>query len=106
MKYKGGNFVQVRREVFNGKYDKLSKNARWLYCVLSELEHKYTGENEDFFFRALSDLSKDAHMKRNTVVKAKKELVSAELIKTWQMHWMNKETKKKSEKHVTAYRLL
>ena len=108
MKYKqrsGTPYVQVNRNIFNGQYPSLSKNAKWLYCVLSDLEHSYTGAEEDFFFYPLESLAKNAKMNRNYTLKARRELEKVGLVQTWQMHWINKETGKKSGRHVTAYRL-
>jgi len=105
-KYNGVNpFVQLSRSIFH-KDCKLSFRAKWLYTVLSELEHRYTGPKEDFFFRTQADLAKDTGMNPVSNRKYIKELVEYGYIKTWQMHWIDKETGKKSEKRVNAYRLL
>jgi hypothetical protein len=107
MKYKGAYFIQVRRELFNDdKYKDLNRNTRWLYVVLNELEHRYTGEKEDFFFRSNEDLAKDCGMSEKLLKQAKKELLSTDLVQSWQMHFIDKETGKKSKKKVTAYRIL
>lgn len=107
MKYKGSNFIQLRREIFNEeKYKELSREACWLYVVLNELEHRYTGEKENFFFRSNEDLCKDARMGNSLLKKVKKELLATDLVQSWQMHWINPETGKKSIKKVTAYKLL
>lgn len=107
MKRKYGNFLQLSREIFNNeKYKELSKDACWLFVVLNELEHKYTGKKEDFFFRSNQELAIDSRMKLTSMKKAKKELEECKLIQTWQMNWIDTKTKKKSEKHVTAYRIL
>ena len=62
--------------------------------------------NHDFFFRSNEDLSHDSGMKLTSLKKAKAELLKSDLVQSWQMHWIDKETKKKSEKKVTAYRIL
>jgi len=104
-KYKDGNFLQVSREVFkNAEFMKLSDSAKWLMFVLMENEHKFTGLNEDFFFRSNDDLAKDCGWQRSKLCRIKDEVVKSGLIKTWQMHWLHDDGKK-SEKHVTAYRL-
>lgn len=104
MKYKKTNFIQVKREIFNDEeYKDLSKDACWLYIVLNELEHRYTGEKTTYFFRSNEDLCIDCRMKLSTFKKAKKELLVTNLIQSWQMHWIDKETNKKSKKKVTAY---
>ena len=106
MKYKGTNFIQVKREIFNDeKYSELSREACWLYVVLNELEHRYTGEKEDYFFRSNEDLSKDARMGTTLLSKTKKELLATNLVQSWQMHWID-DSGKKSKKKVSAYRIL
>lgn len=105
-KYNGSNpFIQLSRSIFNPDC-KLSFRAKWLYTVLSELEHRYTGEKEDFFFRAQHDLKNDCSMDLRTIRTARTELIKSGYLKMFQMHWINKKTGKKSEKHVTAYKLL
>lgn len=104
MKYKEGNFVQVSRELFNNeRFAGLSYHAKWLYVVLCELEHRYTGPKEDYFFRSNDDLAKDAGMSLSTMKRAKEEL--RPLVQMWQMHWRDPDTSKLSEKKVTAFRL-
>lgn len=102
-KYKNGNFVQINRDIFNENYH---HKTVYIYVILSELEHRYTGEKEDFFFRALGDLAKDCKMNRTTIVKYRQILIDDDWIHTWKMHYIDKKTGKKSEKHVTAYRVL
>ena len=105
-KYNGVNpFIQLSRSIFHEDCN-LSYKAKWLYTVLSELEHRYTGDKCDFFFRSQSDLKNDTGMTVKINIKYRKELIEKGYIKTWPMHWIDKETKKKSEKHVTAYRIL
>jgi hypothetical protein len=104
-KYNDNPFVQLSRSIFHEDC-KLSYKAKWLYCVLSELEHRYTGDKCDFFFRTQLDIKIDTGMDLRTIRKARKELIKFDYVETWQMFWTNPETKKKSEKHVTAYRLL
>ena len=105
MKRKNGNYLHLSRGLFNDeKFQGLSIYAKWLYVVLNELEHKYSGDKVDFFFRSNEDLAKDAGLKLSTLKKAKAELKG--IVQSWQMHWLDTETGKKSEKHVTAYRIL
>ena len=106
MKYKNGNFLQLDRKLFSDRYKELSINAKWLYTVLVELEHRFTGEEEDFFFRSNEDLSEDTGMSLPTLKRAKEELRQTDLIEIWQTHWVSKETSKRSKKHITAYRIL
>lgn len=106
MKYKGGNFLQLNREIFNGEYKDLSWQAKWLYTVLTELEHRFTGRKTDFFFRDSKSLEDDTGMTAKTIRKYRAELEKAGLITTWKMHWwMDDKHIKKSEKCVIAFRL-
>lgn len=106
MKHGNEFYLQLTRKLFTEEYKNLSKNAKWLFVVLNELEQRYTGEKEDFFFRSNEDLANDCHMSLPTLKRAKKELLSTELIQSWQIHFVNKDTGKKSEKRTTAYRIL
>lgn len=104
MKYKRGNYLQLPREIFQSEEFKgLSVNARWLYVVLSELEHRFTNKKDNFFFRSNEELVNDAGMSLPTLKRAKKELKESGLVTIRQMHWVDKKTKKKSEKHITAF---
>ncbi|MCP4255632.1 MAG: hypothetical protein GY775_19945 [Candidatus Scalindua sp.] len=86
--------------------DKIPYSARWLYIHLNYLEHRFTGNSEDFFFRSIKDLQEDTKMGRKQVINGIKILTALGLIHTWQMHWVHKETEKKSKKHITAFRIL
>jgi hypothetical protein len=105
-KYKDGNFIQFPRSVFP-KLLPLKTSSKWLYVVLTELEHKYTGKNEDFFYRSIKDLSTDSGLSSDCIVRSLKELEQNNFIQKWQMHWWtNEEKTKKSRRHITAIRLL
>lgn len=108
MKYKHRNFCQVHNEAIvtlNKHNHKIPFSTRWLYVHLNLLENKFTGKKEDYFFRSLKDLSLDTQMSIRKVGEAIKELAELGLIQTWQMHWYDKKTGKKSEKHITAMRI-
>lgn len=104
MKYGNTFYMQVSREIFTEKYADLSANAKWLFVVLNELEQRYTGKNEDFFFRSNNDLARDSGLKLTALKAAKAELVKTDLIQSWQTHFRSKDGKL-SEKHFTAYRI-
>jgi hypothetical protein len=105
-KKKGNYFIQLKRELWHEDYENLSVNAKWLYVTLNELEHRYTGEKCDFFFRSNEDLAKDVGMSLGTLKRSKKELLETDLIQHWLMHFVDKETGKKSKKKISAYRIL
>ncbi len=104
---KNGNtfFVQLSREIFTEKYSDLSRDAKWLYVVLNELEHRYTNGENDCFYRSNEDLALDAQMSLATVKKYKKELVNSGLIQHWIGHLIMPDGKK-SEKKFSYYRIL
>jgi len=105
-KYQTGHYMELPRQIFsNQTFLNLSDSAKWLYLVLKEDEHRFTGKDETFFFRSNEDLAKDCGWKLTKLTRYKQELIKTDLIQTWQMHWLDKTTNKKSEKHVTAWRL-
>ena len=106
MKHGNTFYLELSREIFTPKYTKLSSTSKWLFIVLNELEQRFTGKTVDYFYRSNEDLSIDTGIKLTTLKISKKELLETDLIESWQMHWLNSETGKKSEKKVTAYRIL
>ena len=106
MKHGNQFYLQLSRNLFSDEYKELSNNAKWLYVVLNELEQRYTGNKEDFFFRSNEDLCKDCNMSLPTLKRAKAELIKTDLIKHGLIHFRNTETGKLSEKKVSAYRIL
>lgn len=107
MKHDNAHFLQLNRDLFQEPYkSRLSLNAKWLYVVLNELEQRFCTEEKDYFFRTNEDLAHDAGISLPTLKAAKKELQEyPELVETWQAHWMDPETGRRSKKHVTAYRI-
>jgi len=104
-KYKTDPFTQVSRSIFLEDC-KLSYKAKWFYIVLCELEHRYTGRKTLWFFRTQDNLKKDTGMSIKLIRRCKNELVDCGILKTGKMHWVDKDTGKKSEKHVTTFTLL
>lgn len=107
MKRKGKFFLQLSRIIFyEPKFQKLSVNAKWLYVVLNELEHRFSGEKDNFFYRSNQDLADDAGFSLPTLKRAKRELIESGLVQVSFMHWVDSETGKRSKKHITAYQIL
>lgn len=107
MKYGNTFYLELTREIFTDRYKDLSINAKWLFVVLNELEHRYTGTKQnDFFIRSNKSLCEDTGMSLSTLKRAKAELVKTDLIETWSSHYIDKNTKKKSIEHYTAYKIL
>ncbi len=107
MKYKDGNFIQLDRGLFKHK---ISWQAKWLYTVLTELEHRYTtgweGKGKNFFWRTAEGLAEDSGLGVKTIRKYRRELEEVGLIKTWKYHpFIDKEKKTRSKDAVTAYQI-
>lgn len=105
MKYENGFYMQLTRKLWAEEYESLSYQACWIYTTLKELEQRYTGVNEDFFFRSNEDLAKDCKMKLTNMKKYRDELLKTNLVHSWTGHFVDKKTGKKSEKKVTYYRI-
>lgn len=103
MKYNNTYFIQLSRAIFEDKYKSMSVNAKWLYCVLVELEHKYTGNDKSWFFRTDEELAEDSGMSLRTVRRAKQELKDSGLVNIGYAHYIDSETGKKSKKKLTTF---
>jgi hypothetical protein len=106
MKHGNEFYMELSRALFAEPYNELSINAKWLFVTLNELEQRFCGNKENFFFRSNEDLAKDTGLSLSVLKRAKAELIKTDLIKSWQTHFIDKQTNKKSEKKVTAYRVL
>lgn len=100
MKYKDGNFIQLSRVIFNDEYKQLSDSSKWLYCYLSELGHRHTGHEKNWFYKPDSEIADALNWSISKVQRAKKELEQAELIR------ISKTKSSKSTRHITAYEIL
>ena len=108
MKYDNKYFMQVSRAICDDEHkDKLSMGAKWLFVVLNELEQRFCSHNTDWFYRSDEDLAIDAGVSIGTLKKYKSELKNNanDLVKMGKMHWVN-QNGKKSENHVTTYKIL
>ncbi len=109
MKRKKRNYFQIYNDAIDrlsDRKDKVPASVRWLYVVLNKLEHRLTGDKRDWFFRSIKQLEKDSGLGHTTIVKGIKLLKEREMIETWQIHRIDKETGEKSEWHITAFRIL
>ncbi len=71
MKYKDKNYCQIWNnaiEKLNKTNHKIPYSARWLYIHLNFLEHRYSGMNEDYFFRSIKDLQEDTQIGRKQII--------------------------------------
>lgn len=104
-KYGKRFYLQLSREIFTDKYKSLSTNAKWLYVMLNELEHRFTDGNENSnFFQSDKDLAEVSGIKMTALKAAKKELIASGLVETWQGHFES--NGKRSQKHITYYRII
>lgn len=104
MKYNNTYFIQLSRAIFENKYKSLSVNAKWLYCVLNELEHRYSRESDGLFYRTNEELAEDAGMSLATLKRAKKELAESGLVEICKVHFVTGGVR--SKKKVTGYRIV
>lgn len=100
MKYKDGNFIQLSRVIFDSEYITLSDSAKRMYCYLSELEHRYTGDEKNWFYKQDYEIANALNWSISKVQRAKKELEQAELVR------VSKTKSSKSTRHITAYEIL
>lgn len=103
MKYNNTYFIQLSRTIFDDKYKTLSVNAKWLYCVLNELEHRFSRESDGLFYRTNEELAEDSGMSLATLKRAKKELAESGLIEICKVHFITNGVK--SKKQITGYRI-
>jgi hypothetical protein len=107
MKHGNTFYLELSRHIFTDQYSHLSQNAKWLFVVLNELEQKFCGDSEvNFFTRSDTQLAEDVGVSLRTLKRAKSELKTTDLIKTWKCHFEYTDTGKKSEQYYTAYRIL
>lgn len=103
MKHNNTFYMQVSREIWK---EPISDKAKLLFFWLNELEQRYTGNEVDYFYRTDEELAKDLSWSLKTLKKAKGELKETQLIKLLKVHFIDKETGKRSTKWVTGYRIL
>ena len=107
MKHGNIYYLELSRTLFNSHtFEELPMYSRWIFVVMNELEQRYTGKNETYFFRSDEDLAKDCGLSVATIKRYKKPLIQLKYIQHWNMHFKNTETGKLSEKKVCAYRIL
>lgn len=95
--------MDLKNKLFHKNNNHLSINAKWLYVKISFL---ISESNVDFVSITNEELAKDCNMSLGTFKRAKKELLETDLIQHWHMHFVDTETGKKSEKKISAYRIL
>ena len=94
--------MQVSRAIWDIE---LSDRAKLLFLWLNELEQRYTGQHQDYFYRTDEMLAKDMGWNIKTIEKTKKELKASGLIRTSRVRFVDK-NKKKSTFWMTGYTIL
>jgi len=105
MKYKNGNWYQISKSG-RAKAKMTGPLGTLLYDTLVELEHNFTGKGENFFYRTLAELAMDSSLSEKTVKRLVPKLVEVKAIETRQGHFIDPKTGKKSEKHMTFFRIV
>ena len=100
MKYKDGYYIQLSRCIFEADYKYMSDSAKWFYCYLTELEHRHTGKEKQWFYRTDNDIAEDLNWSVSKVQRIKKELSDFGFIKIMKTH------SKTSTRHLTAYEII
>lgn len=100
MKYKDGNFIQLSRIIFDEEYKMLSDSAKWLYCYLSELEHRHTGNGKNWFYATDAKIAEELGWSISKVQRIKSELLKYDLVNLYKTH------SKTSTKHLSSYEIL
>lgn len=108
---KTGNrfYMQLSRKLFDKDHKDMSRNAKWLYVCLTELEQRYTSGEEgsrDWFLQTDKELCEITGFSINTLKAAKAELRKTDLVEVSRGKWIYKDTGKSSIKQPTKYRIL
>ena len=106
MKHGNKFYLELSRELFTDTYEDLHYISKWIFVGLNELEQRYVNKGDTFFYRSDENLAKDCGISVASVRRYKKILIDRQFIQHWNMHWIDPITKKKSERKVSAYRIL
>ncbi len=105
MKHGNTFYLELPRKIFTDEYNYLSNGAKWLYVVLNELEQRFTGKEQNFFYRTDAKLAEDASISLATLKRYKAELRHSGLVEMWNGHFVY-ENGQKSEMKFSCYRIL
>ena len=100
MKYKDGYYIQLSRSIFGEEYKTMSDSAKWLYCYLSELEHRHTGEGKNWFYATDAKIADELNWSISKVQRIKSELLKYDLVKLYKTHSQT------STRHMSAYEII
>ena len=105
MKYRKWNYYTISKPG-RAKAKLTGPLGTLLYDTLVELEHRFTGRRVNYFIRTLAELAVDSSLSKSTVERLIPKLIEVKAIETWQGHFIEPETGKKSEKHMTFFRIV
>lgn len=106
---KKGNifYMELSRAIFDDKHKDLSRNAKWLFVCLNELEQRFCPDRgRDWFLSTDKDLCDITGFSINTLKAAKSELRKTDLVEVSRGQWIYADTGKSSIKQPTKYRIL
>lgn len=106
---KTGNrfYMELSREIFTEEYKNLSRNAKWLFICLNELEQRFCpSEGRDWFLATNDQLCQITGFSEKTLKIAKAELRETDLVEMTRGKWIYVATGKSSIKQPTRYRIL
>lgn len=107
MKYQEGFYLEFPRSLFKDeRYLSLSDQAKWLFLVLKENEHRFTSKGKHSFFRSNTDLARDCGWNVKKLERYKKEVASTGLISYKTTKEGNKKTDPDDKKSITIYKVL
>ena len=108
MKNHNRYFMQLSREIFTDEYKSLSRNAKWLFVCLNELEQRYTPSDgsRTWFMQTDKQLCEITGFSINTLKAAKAELRKTDLVQLSRGEWIYVDSGKSAVMQPTVYRIL
>ena len=107
MKTRNRFYMELSREIFTEEYKNLSRNAKWLFICLNELEQRFCpSEGRDWFLATNDQLCQITGFSEKTLKIAKAELRETDLVEMTRGKWIYVATGKSSISQPTRYRIL
>lgn len=107
MKYGNSFYMELSRAIFDDDHKELSRNARWLFVCLNEMEQRRCfGTDKDWFLCTNEELCEITGFSINTLKAAKAELKQTDLVEISRGGWKFRSTGKSGIKQPTVYRIL
>lgn len=106
---KKGNvfYMELSRALFDIDHKDLSRNAKWLFVCLNEMEQRYCPDRgRDWFLCTDKQLCEISGFSINTLKAAKSELRKTDLVEVSRGKWIYNDTGKSGISQPTKYRIL